>query len=96
MSVAVAPPRSRTRAAWAVRVYLPACSIALLAVLLVAYGWATEWDGASFVDSATALRVAEAALTGESEPVGKTPAPLAEAWRIVARSAVRSWSSILP
>ena len=39
------------------RVYLPACSIALLAVLLVAYGWATEWDGASFVDSATALRV---------------------------------------
>jgi len=57
MSVAVAPPRSRTRAAWAVRVYLPACSIALLAVLLVAYGWATEWDGASFVDSATALRV---------------------------------------
>jgi len=40
-----------------VRVYLPACSIALLAVLLVAYGWATEWDGASFVDSATALRV---------------------------------------
>ncbi len=56
-SVVVAQPRPRTRAAWVTRVYLPACAIGALAVGLVAFGWSTGWDGASFADSATALRV---------------------------------------
>ena len=39
------------------RVYLPACSIAATAVVLIAAGWAMGWGDASFAGSATALRV---------------------------------------
>jgi sterol desaturase/sphingolipid hydroxylase (fatty acid hydroxylase superfamily) len=37
-------------------VYLPACSIAAVAVVLIAVGWATGWGGAGFAGSATSLR----------------------------------------
>ena len=56
-SVVVAAPRPHTRAAGVTRVYLPACAIAALGLALVAYGWSTDWDGASFAGSTTALRV---------------------------------------
>jgi sterol desaturase/sphingolipid hydroxylase (fatty acid hydroxylase superfamily) len=39
------------------RVYLPACSIALLAAALVAIGWADHWGGANFGGSMSSLRV---------------------------------------
>ena len=39
------------------RVYAPACAYAAAAALLVVVGWAISWGGASFVDSADALRV---------------------------------------
>jgi sterol desaturase/sphingolipid hydroxylase (fatty acid hydroxylase superfamily) len=39
------------------RVYLPACSIAVLAVLLVVIGWAGHWGGSAFVGSWTDLRL---------------------------------------
>jgi sterol desaturase/sphingolipid hydroxylase (fatty acid hydroxylase superfamily) len=39
------------------RVYLPACSIAALAALLVLIGWSTRWGGADFAGSMTSLRV---------------------------------------
>ena len=52
-------------------------------VMMLAEGDAVGADGRLL--SATALRVAEAALTGESEPVGKTPAPLAEATALADR-----------
>jgi sterol desaturase/sphingolipid hydroxylase (fatty acid hydroxylase superfamily) len=38
-------------------VYLPACSIALLAAILVALGWVDRWGGSSFAGSMTSLRV---------------------------------------
>ena len=38
------------------RVYLPACSIPALAVVLIGVGWATGWGGADFVGSVTSLR----------------------------------------
>src|SRR3954453_6072285 len=65
----IAPPRmralddaERTRraAGWvrsaSARVYLPACTIALAAAVLVAVGWATEWGRSDFAGSVTALR----------------------------------------
>jgi sterol desaturase/sphingolipid hydroxylase (fatty acid hydroxylase superfamily) len=70
-SVAVAPARplgpepvdqeprgaSRPRIALSSRVYLPACSVAALAVVLVGIGWASRWGGANFTGSMTNLRV---------------------------------------
>jgi sterol desaturase/sphingolipid hydroxylase (fatty acid hydroxylase superfamily) len=38
------------------RVYLPACSIAALAVILIGVGFATSWGGASLAGSTTSLR----------------------------------------
>ena len=37
--------------------YLPACSIAAAAVILIGIGWATDWGGADFAGSMTSLRV---------------------------------------
>src|SRR5882762_28003 len=70
-SVVVAPTRSpaleaverggreagRLRSAVSSRVYLPACSIAAAAVILLAVGWASDWGGADFAGSVTSLRV---------------------------------------
>jgi len=39
------------------RVYLPACSIAVLAAVLVGIGWFNHWGGADFAGSLTSLRV---------------------------------------
>jgi sterol desaturase/sphingolipid hydroxylase (fatty acid hydroxylase superfamily) len=39
------------------RVYLPACSIAAVAAVLVAIGWANHWGGEAFAGSLTDLRV---------------------------------------
>ena len=36
--------------------YLPACSIAAAAVILIAVGWASDWGGADFAGSMTSLR----------------------------------------
>ena len=47
---------TRLRSAVSSRVYLPACSIAALAVVLIGIGWATDWGGADFTGSATSLR----------------------------------------
>src|SRR5712691_8630896 len=69
-SVVVAPTRSRApgvverggreasrlRSALSSRVYLPACSIAAAAVILIGIGWATDWGGADFAGSATSLQ----------------------------------------
>jgi sterol desaturase/sphingolipid hydroxylase (fatty acid hydroxylase superfamily) len=38
------------------RVYLPACTIALAAVVLIAIGWASDWGRSDFAGSVTALR----------------------------------------
>jgi sterol desaturase/sphingolipid hydroxylase (fatty acid hydroxylase superfamily) len=46
-----------TRRALSERVYLPACSIAAVAVVLVGIGWANHWGGAEFTGSMTNLRV---------------------------------------
>src|SRR5882762_8134501 len=70
-SVVVAPTRSpaleaverggreasRLRTALSSRVYLPACSIAAIAVILLAVGWASDWGGSDFAGSVTSLRV---------------------------------------
>ena len=48
---------SRRRSALSTRVYLPACSVAAVAVVLIAMGWATGWGGADFAGSMTSLRV---------------------------------------
>lgn len=48
-----------TRRLWSAvstRVYLPACSIALLAAVLIGVGWARGWGDASFAGSVTSLR----------------------------------------
>ena len=45
------------RTALSSRVYLPACSIAAVAVALVGIGWAGRWGGADFASSLTNLRV---------------------------------------
>jgi len=65
----IAPPRGRAldraerarrSAGWVrsvlARVYLPACTIALAAVVLIAIGWATHWGRSSFAGSVIALR----------------------------------------
>jgi sterol desaturase/sphingolipid hydroxylase (fatty acid hydroxylase superfamily) len=39
------------------RVYLPACSIAALAAVLVGIGWSNHWGGEAFAGSLTSLRV---------------------------------------
>jgi sterol desaturase/sphingolipid hydroxylase (fatty acid hydroxylase superfamily) len=39
------------------RVYLPACSIVVVAAVLIAIGWANGWGGADFAGSMSALRV---------------------------------------
>ena len=39
------------------RVYLPACSIAAVAAVLVGIGWSNRWGGADFVGAMTSLRV---------------------------------------
>jgi len=38
------------------RVYLPACTIAVAAVALIAIGWASDWGRSDFAGSVTALR----------------------------------------
>jgi len=45
------------RLALSKRVYLPACSIAAVAAVLVAIGWSNRWGGANFSGSLTSLRV---------------------------------------
>ena len=45
------------RSALTSRVYLPACSIAAIAVVLIGIGWASHWGGTSFASSMTSLRV---------------------------------------
>jgi sterol desaturase/sphingolipid hydroxylase (fatty acid hydroxylase superfamily) len=47
----------RPRIALSSRVYLPACSIAAVAIALVGIGWADHWGGADFTSSMTNLRV---------------------------------------
>lgn len=47
---------SRMRAAVSARVYLPAFSIAAIAVVLIGIGWAIGWGGADFAGSMTSLR----------------------------------------
>src|ERR1700728_1143505 len=47
----------RPRSALSSRVYLPACSVAAVAVALVGIGWASRWGGANFTASMTRLRV---------------------------------------
>jgi sterol desaturase/sphingolipid hydroxylase (fatty acid hydroxylase superfamily) len=54
--------RRNTRASWArlalsSRVYLPACSIVVVAVVLIAIGWANSWGGYDFAGSMASLRV---------------------------------------
>jgi sterol desaturase/sphingolipid hydroxylase (fatty acid hydroxylase superfamily) len=39
------------------RVYLPACSIAAVAAVLIGFGWSNGWGGADFIGSMTSLRV---------------------------------------
>ena len=70
-SVLTAPNQSPSRPAlrgpgwsakrvWAAcrsRVYLPACSIAVIAAVLVGIGWSRDWGGAAFAQSLTSLRV---------------------------------------
>jgi sterol desaturase/sphingolipid hydroxylase (fatty acid hydroxylase superfamily) len=63
MTVSVADAVARERSL-AVRlafcrshVYLPACSIVLIAAVLVAVGWTSDWGGSSFAGSMTSLRV---------------------------------------
>ncbi len=56
----VEPGSRRTnglRVALSSRVYLPACSIVVVAAVLIAIGWANGWGGADFAGSMSALRV---------------------------------------
>jgi len=39
------------------RIYVPALSIAMVAVTLIAIGWASHWGGSSFTSALTSLRV---------------------------------------
>ena len=45
------------RSALSSRVYIPACSIVAVAVVLIGIGWANRWGGADFAGSMTSLRV---------------------------------------
>ena len=62
-SLAPAPVRrgSRGTNGWRLelssRVYLPACSIAAVAAVLIGIGWSNAWGGADFASSMTSLRV---------------------------------------
>ncbi len=62
-SLASAPAALRTRGAsgprraLSTRVYLPAFSIAAVAIVLVGIGWSSRWGGANFAESMTSLRV---------------------------------------
>lgn len=47
----------RLRSTIASRVYLPACSLAALAAVLILIGWLSHWGGSSFASSTTGLRV---------------------------------------
>ena len=49
--------RRRAQVALSSRVYLPACSIAALAAVLVGIGWSNRWGGADFAGAMTSLRV---------------------------------------
>jgi len=51
------PTASRLRPALSTRVYLPACSVAAVAAVLIGIGWAMSWGGADFAGSMTSLRV---------------------------------------
>ena len=53
----VARRSSKTQVRLRSRVYLPACSIAALAVVLLAVGWFGHWGGLDFAGSLTDLRV---------------------------------------
>jgi sterol desaturase/sphingolipid hydroxylase (fatty acid hydroxylase superfamily) len=61
--LAPAPPDLRAerahglRAAVSSRVYLPACSIVVVAAVMVGIGWANHWGGADFVAAMGSLRV---------------------------------------
>jgi sterol desaturase/sphingolipid hydroxylase (fatty acid hydroxylase superfamily) len=46
----------RLSAALASRVYLPACMIAAVAILLIGIGWASDWGGKDFAGSVVSLR----------------------------------------
>jgi sterol desaturase/sphingolipid hydroxylase (fatty acid hydroxylase superfamily) len=48
---------SGARLALSSRVYLPACSIVVVAVVLIAIGWANSWGGYDFAGSMASLRV---------------------------------------
>ncbi|MGA3220065.1 MAG: sterol desaturase family protein [Acidimicrobiales bacterium] len=48
---------SGLRLALSSRVYLPACSIVVVAAVLIGIGWANDWGGADFAGSMTSLRV---------------------------------------
>ena len=52
-----APGRGRSQVRQRPRVYLPAFSIAGLAIVLVALGWSEGWGGENFTGSVTLLRV---------------------------------------
>jgi sterol desaturase/sphingolipid hydroxylase (fatty acid hydroxylase superfamily) len=47
----------RLRFALSSRVYLPACSIVVVAAVLIAIGWADQWGGYDFAGSMASLRV---------------------------------------
>jgi sterol desaturase/sphingolipid hydroxylase (fatty acid hydroxylase superfamily) len=48
---------ARRHRALSTRVYLPACSVAVVAVILITIGWLSHWGGTSFAASMTSLRV---------------------------------------
>jgi sterol desaturase/sphingolipid hydroxylase (fatty acid hydroxylase superfamily) len=48
---------ARLRRAVASRVYLPACSVAVVAATLIGIGWSRHWGGVGFAGSVTSLRV---------------------------------------
>ena len=48
---------ARVRSVLGARVYLPACLWVAGAAVLVGFGWATNWGGASYLGSVSALRV---------------------------------------
>ena len=50
---------SGRRLALSSRVYLPACSIVVVAAVLIGTGWANRWGGANFAGSMASLRVVE-------------------------------------
>jgi sterol desaturase/sphingolipid hydroxylase (fatty acid hydroxylase superfamily) len=74
MSIAVAPTQASTaeradrwadeaRAAVSARVYLPACAIAVVAAVLIGFGWANHWGGNDFSAAMNSLRIEVAGPT---------------------------------